>query len=258
MRGWDHHGNLPGSIRQQCRECDQASAALVKDLKQRGMLDDTLVIWGGEFGRTIYSQGMLTKDNYGRDHHPRCFTMWMAGGGMKPGMTLRPDRRLQLQRRREPGPRPRPERHDPALPGDRSPAAHLSLPGPRLPPDRRARHGDQRHSGVAGGQIALVPAIAAPRAAPAPAKYPLADAGQPSTAGVIALARRFSVLSRGTYLLLRDELQCSAAWAHSGLREPVAAELFPFDRLVQVFGYRAVCRDRACSRLPGERPDRRR
>jgi hypothetical protein len=84
-QGWDQHGNLPAGIRNQCQETDQASAALVKDLKQRGMLDDTLVIWGGEFGRTSYSQGTLTVDNYGRDHHPRCFTVWMAGGGVKPG-----------------------------------------------------------------------------------------------------------------------------------------------------------------------------
>jgi hypothetical protein len=87
IRGWDHHGNLPGSIRMQAKDIDQACAGLIKDLKQRGMLDDTLVVWGGEFGRTIYSQGTLTKDNYGRDHHPRCFTMWMAGGGVKPGIT---------------------------------------------------------------------------------------------------------------------------------------------------------------------------
>jgi hypothetical protein len=85
--GWDHHGNLPGGIRQQCREVDQASAALVQDLKQRGMLDDTLVLWGGEFGRTNYSQGKLTATDYGRDHHPRCFTAWAAGGGIKPGIT---------------------------------------------------------------------------------------------------------------------------------------------------------------------------
>ena len=85
--GWDHHGNLPGGIRQQCREVDQASAALVQDLKQRGMLEDTLVLWGGEFGRTNYSQGKLTATSYGRDHHPRCFTAWAAGGGMKPGIT---------------------------------------------------------------------------------------------------------------------------------------------------------------------------
>jgi hypothetical protein len=87
IRGWDQHGNLPGDIRRMCADVDQGAAALVKDLKQRGMLDDTLVIWGGEFGRTIYCQGKLTKSNYGRDHHPRCFSMWMAGGGIKPGMS---------------------------------------------------------------------------------------------------------------------------------------------------------------------------
>jgi uncharacterized protein (DUF1501 family) len=85
--GWDHHGNLPAGIRQQCRETDQACAALIQDLKQRGMLDDTLVLWGGEFGRTNYSQGKLTASDYGRDHHPRCFTVWAAGGGIKPGIT---------------------------------------------------------------------------------------------------------------------------------------------------------------------------
>jgi arylsulfatase A-like enzyme len=86
-QGWDHHGALPAGLRDQCRETDQASAALVLDLKQRGMLDDTLVIWGGEFGRTSYSQGALTARDYGRDHHPRCFTMWLAGGGIKPGIS---------------------------------------------------------------------------------------------------------------------------------------------------------------------------
>ncbi|HEU0039248.1 MAG TPA: DUF1501 domain-containing protein, partial [Verrucomicrobiae bacterium] len=85
-QGWDQHGNLPAGIKQQCKETDQASAALITDLKQRGLLDDTLVVWGGEFGRTNYSQGKLTADNYGRDHHPRCFTIWMAGGGVKPGV----------------------------------------------------------------------------------------------------------------------------------------------------------------------------
>jgi len=84
-QGWDQHGNLPTAISNQCKSTDQPSAALLRDLKQRGMLEDTLVIWGGEFGRTNYSQGKLTADNYGRDHHPRCFSMWMAGGGMKPG-----------------------------------------------------------------------------------------------------------------------------------------------------------------------------
>jgi len=85
-QGWDQHGNLPAGIKQQCKETDQASAALITDLRQRGLLDDTLVVWGGEFGRTNYSQGKLTADNYGRDHHPRCFTVWMAGGGVKAGM----------------------------------------------------------------------------------------------------------------------------------------------------------------------------
>ena len=85
-QGWDSHGNLPNELRSQCKDTDQASAALITDLKQRGLLDETLVIWGGEFGRTNYCQGELTKENYGRDHHPRCFTVWMAGGGIKPGV----------------------------------------------------------------------------------------------------------------------------------------------------------------------------
>jgi hypothetical protein len=86
-RGWDQHGKLPRDIRAQCLDTDQATAALVKDLKARGMLDETLVVWGGEFGRTVYSQGNLTSDDYGRDHHPRNFCMWMAGGGTKAGTT---------------------------------------------------------------------------------------------------------------------------------------------------------------------------
>jgi len=84
-QGWDHHGGLPGAMRQQCKLTDQASAALVMDLKRRGLLDDTLVIWGGEFGRTSYSQGKLSKNDYGRDHHPRSFSLWMAGGGVRGG-----------------------------------------------------------------------------------------------------------------------------------------------------------------------------
>ncbi len=85
-RGWDQHLNVPQDLPNQCRDVDQPCWALVQDLKARGLLDDTLVVWGGEFGRTIYCQGELTKDNYGRDHHPRCFTIWMAGGGVKPGI----------------------------------------------------------------------------------------------------------------------------------------------------------------------------
>ncbi|AGA31166.1 DUF1501 domain-containing protein [Singulisphaera acidiphila] len=86
--GWDHHGGLPGGIRRQCQDVDRACYGLITDLKQRGLLDETLVVWGGEFGRTNYSQGKLTATDYGRDHHPRCFTMWLAGGGIKPGTTL--------------------------------------------------------------------------------------------------------------------------------------------------------------------------
>jgi uncharacterized protein (DUF1501 family) len=85
-RGWDQHGNLPTELGNQCKDTDQPTAALVKDLAQRGLLDETLVVWGGEFGRTVYSQGTLTRDTYGRDHHPRNFCMWMAGGGIKPGI----------------------------------------------------------------------------------------------------------------------------------------------------------------------------
>jgi hypothetical protein len=84
-RGWDQHGSLPTKLTQQCQDIDRPAAALIRDLEQQGMLDDTLVVWGGEFGRTIYSQGNLTKDNHGRDHHGRCFSLWMAGGGIKQG-----------------------------------------------------------------------------------------------------------------------------------------------------------------------------
>lgn len=87
-QGWDQHGNLPNALNRQCKDTDQATAALIKDLKQRGMLEDTLVIWGGEFGRTNYSQGQLTATNFGRDHHGKCFTIFMAGAGIKGGMTL--------------------------------------------------------------------------------------------------------------------------------------------------------------------------
>jgi uncharacterized protein (DUF1501 family) len=86
-RGWDTHGNLPGQLRARCKETDQASTALIKDLKMRGLFDETLVVWGGEFGRTVYCQGNLSEKSYGRDHHPRCFSIWMAGGGIKGGTT---------------------------------------------------------------------------------------------------------------------------------------------------------------------------
>jgi hypothetical protein len=86
-RGWDQHNHLPEQIQLQCKDTDQASAALVMDMKQRGLLDDTLIVWGGEFGRTVYCQGKLTAEDYGRDHHPRCFSVWLAGAGIKPGVT---------------------------------------------------------------------------------------------------------------------------------------------------------------------------
>jgi len=87
-RGWDQHGNIAGDLPAQCRDTDAACSGLIQDLKQRGLLDSTLVVWGGEFGRTVYCQGGLTRENYGRDHHPRCFTMWMAGGGIKGGISF--------------------------------------------------------------------------------------------------------------------------------------------------------------------------
>lgn len=86
-QGWDHHGSLPKGMEYQCKQIDQPTAALITDLKRRGLLDETLVIWGGEFGRTVYSQGRITPDNYGRDHHPRCFSLWMAGAGVKKGFS---------------------------------------------------------------------------------------------------------------------------------------------------------------------------
>ena len=86
-QGWDHHGSLPENMKSQCKVIDQPTAAFIKDLKRRGLLEDTLVIWGGEFGRTVYSQGILTPDNYGRDHHGRCFSVWLAGGGVQGGLT---------------------------------------------------------------------------------------------------------------------------------------------------------------------------
>jgi uncharacterized protein (DUF1501 family) len=85
--GWDQHNDLPANLAKQCLDTDQPTAGLIEDLKQRGLLEDTLVVWGGEFGRTVYSQGALTASNYGRDHHPRCFTIWLAGAGIRPGLT---------------------------------------------------------------------------------------------------------------------------------------------------------------------------
>ncbi len=98
-RGWDQHGNIAGDLPAQCRDIDQPTAALIRDLKQRGLLDSTLIVWGGEFGRTVYCQGGLTRENYGRDHHPRCFTMWMAGGGIRGGVSVGETDDFSLQHR---------------------------------------------------------------------------------------------------------------------------------------------------------------
>jgi len=140
-RGWDQHNNLPKEIAGECLQTDQASAALIQDLDQRGLLKDTLVVWGGEFGRRVYSQGTLTESNYGRDHHPHCFTVWMAGGGVKGGMTRR-NGRLQLQRGKRSYRRARPARHDSSLSGRQPHQAHLQVSESPFPADacRRQRH----------------------------------------------------------------------------------------------------------------------
>ena len=122
---------------------------LITDLKQRGMLDDTLVVWGGEFGRTVYCQGKLTRDNYGRDHHPRCFPMWMAGGGIKPGIVYGETDDFSYNVVEGPGPHPRHERDDPALPGHRPQAADVQVPGAGRAADRRGgRRAGQGDPGV--------------------------------------------------------------------------------------------------------------
>ena len=155
-RGWDAHGNLPREHESQCKDVDQGCAALIKDLKRRGMLDETLVIWGGEFGRTAYCQGKLTPENYGRDHHPRCFTIWMAGGGVKAGITygqsddygyniadadgnpLRPQPNKEDMDPRH-NAHPRSQRDNPAPLGNRPQTADVSLSRPRFSLDRCGR-----------------------------------------------------------------------------------------------------------------------
>ena len=134
-RGWDQHLHLPKQIAGQSRDTDQPSAALVSDLKQRGLLDDTLVVWGGEFGRTVYCQGKLTAEDYGRDHHPRCFTIWLAGGGVKPGISHGETDDYCYNITKDPV-----HVHDLhatilPLPGNRPHASNLQIPGPALPAD---------------------------------------------------------------------------------------------------------------------------
>ena len=147
-RDWDHHGGLPKGLPKLCKETDQPTAALIADLKQRGMLDDTLVVWGGEFGRTVYCQGRLTPTDYGRDHHPRCFTVWMAGGGIKPGITLGATDDYGYNITERPV-----HVHDLQATilhctGRGPSAAHLQISGPPLPPDGRRGQSGQRNSGI--------------------------------------------------------------------------------------------------------------
>ena len=149
-RDWDHHSNLPRELKEQCRLTDRPAAALVRDLKQRGLLDDTLVIWGGEFGRTAFGQGKIEANNFGRDHHPRCFTMWMAGGGIKPGITLGKSDEFGYNVVEDPVPV-----HDfqatlLTLPRRRSHEADVPLAGPGLPSHRRRRRSGHQALDVTG------------------------------------------------------------------------------------------------------------
>ena len=150
INNWDTHSNLPSRLPGECKDIDQACYGLIQDLKQRGLLDETLVIWGGEFGRTIYSQGGLTKSDYGRDHHPRCFTMWMAGGG-RAGNDLWRDGRFLLQHRERSRPRSRFSRHRARFIGLRSRKIYVPLPGLGPKTDRRRTcESHQRINRVAG------------------------------------------------------------------------------------------------------------
>ncbi len=154
--GWDAHSDVAGNLKTNCGATDQASAALVMDLKERGLLDDTLVIWGGEFGRTpMVESNVALGRSLGRDHHPQAFTMWLAGGGIKPGTTYRRDRRPGLSHRQGPCPRPRPAGHDLALARLRPRKAHVPPRRPRLPAHRRAWEGDQGNPGLNSSQCAV-------------------------------------------------------------------------------------------------------
>ena len=166
-RGWDTHGASFGDdviekLPHLCRQTDQAAAALVKDLKQRGLLDTTLVVWGGEFGRTPMNEARNGSKFLGRDHHPRAFTMWMAGGGIKPGITYGETDELGYNITQRSGRGARPARHDAAPARHRPREADVPLPGPRLPPHRRQRQGGhgaarlRRGSRIAGSGSRIV------------------------------------------------------------------------------------------------------
>ena len=157
---WDSHSEIETNHAKACRAMDQPVAGLVKDLKRRGLLDQTLVVWGGEFGRTPMSE----KGN-GRDHNPYGFTMWMAGGGVRPGIVIGKTDEVGLARDRGPPPRPRHPRHDPACPGRRPHEAHLSAPGPARAPHRERGTGLPRSvPGLIGRSVD--PAAASPTTSP--------------------------------------------------------------------------------------------
>ena len=148
---WDDHSDLNKKLKKNCDITDRPTAALLKDLKQRGLLDSTLVIWGSEFGRTPLIQTLgIAGESWGRDHHPNAFTMWMAGGGIKPGQVVGKTDELGFNVSGRQGPRSRPARNDPSLPGSGTQAAHLSPHGQRLPPDGRGGTGGLQASGLTG------------------------------------------------------------------------------------------------------------
>ena len=150
-RGWDQHDDLPRDLALQCQDTDQPSAALVTDLKQRGLLDDTLVVWGGEFGRTVYQPGQADRRPTTAATTIRAASrMWMAGGGIKPGVVLGETDDFSYNVVTDPVSRPRPAGDDPAPAGHRPQAADVQVPGPRLPPDRRARRGREEAPRLSG------------------------------------------------------------------------------------------------------------
>ena len=214
--GWDHHARIAERHPPDCMAVDQPTAALIADLKQRGLLDDTLVIWGGEFGRTSYAQGTLS-DTMGRDHHGGCFTYLLAGGGVKRRHELRRNRRVQLQHRQGPGHRPRPARHDASSARHRSQAAHLSLPGPRLSPDGRVGRGRARGFSRKAAPINHdgVPLFSRPfpRPAPAPAdRHTAAGGGARSGLAAGALRVPRACRRRGVAVRLRSPPSVQLRW----------------------------------------------
>ena len=153
-RGWDHHSSLPANLSARCQQTDQASAALVTDLKQRGLLEDTLVVWGGEFGRTTYSQGKATAKDYGRDHHPRCFSIWLAGGGIRGGLSYGQTDDFSYNIVKDPVSVTRPACHNAPSTRHQPPRFDLSLPRPAIQTHGRCR---QHHPALVGLKPSMAP-----------------------------------------------------------------------------------------------------